>query len=323
MALTSLKERVQAKAQLSVPHDGIEHSRGEDVEETPAGHDAQSTVVAQWLDRYRADVAAALPRHISVDLFFAALRPVLPKLRRCTPASVLQSVITCARFGLIPDGQQAVIAADDRIATFVATYHGYVELMYRSGLVRSVVTGLVYEGDEWSWEPTAPAPLDFTHRPDVLAPKKDRGEPLFAYAFAWLDGGARSAVAVVTREDAEEIRDEFSSAYRRAEENGQKNSFWHTRFADMHLKTAVRRMAKLVPKSAELRALVEVEQAAEDGKPQILAAIDPETAALEVEARQAAKAAEASQDRPVPCLAVKKGRGRAKPRRRNRDRKRR
>ncbi|MEU0627692.1 recombinase RecT [Streptomyces sp. NPDC005989] len=322
MALTSLKERVQAKASAS--HDDIEHSRGEDVEETPAGHDAQSVVVAEWLGRYRADVEASLPKHISADLFFAALRPVLPRLRRCTPASVLQSVITCARFGLIPDGQQAVITADDRIATFVATYHGYVELMYRSGLVKSVVTGLVYEGDEWSWEPTAPAPLDFTHRPDVLASKRDRGEPLFAYAFAWLDGGARSAVAVVTREDAEEIRDEFSRAYQRAEENGQKNSFWHRRFSDMHLKTAVRRMAKLVPKSAELRALVEVEQAAEDGRPQILAAIDPETAALEAEARQAAKAAEASQDQPpVPRLPVKKGRVRAKPRRRNRDRNRR
>lgn len=321
MALTSLKERVQAKASAS--YDDIKHSRGGDAEETPVGHDAQSAVVAEWLGRYRADVEASLPKHISADLFFAALRPVLPRLRRCTPASVLQSVITCARFGLIPDGQQAVITADDRIAVFIATYHGYIELMYRSGLVKSVVTGLVYEGDEWSWEPTAPAPLDFTHRPHVLAPKKDRGEPLFAYAFAWLDGGVRSAVAVVTREDAEEIRDEHSRAYQRAEENGQKNSFWHTRFPDMHLKTAVRRMAKLVPKSAELRALVEVEQAAEDGKPQILAAIDPETAALEAEARQAAKAAEVSQDQPVPRLPVKTGRVRAKPRRRNRDRNRR
>src|SRR5690606_11201379 len=99
--------------------------------------------------------------------------------------SILQAVITCARFGLIPDGRQAVITADDGLATFVATYHGYIELMYRSGLVRSIVVEMVYEGDEWTYEPTAPAPLDFTHKPDVLAAKQDR-KPLFAYAFAWL-----------------------------------------------------------------------------------------------------------------------------------------
>lgn len=318
MALTSLKERVRAAASTASTED-IRHDRGEDVEETPAYHDQAASGV-DWIGLYRAEVEAALPKHISADLFFAALRPTLPKLRNCTPASVLQAVITCARFGLIPDGTQAVITADDRIATFIATYHGYIDLMYRSGLVKSVVTGLVYEGDDWNWEPTAPAPLDFTHRPDVLASKKDRGVPLFAYAFAWLEGGVRSAVAVVTHEDAEETRDEYSRAYQRAEQTGAKNSFWHTHFDDMHLKTAVRRMAKLVPKSAELRALVAVEQAAEDGKPQILAAIDPETAALEADARQAAKAAEASQDRPVPRLAVKGGRSRAKPRRRNRDR---
>ncbi|MFF6801048.1 recombinase RecT [Streptomyces sp. NPDC012616] len=320
MALTSLKDRVRAAAASTPSSDDIRHDRAEDVEETRAGHDDQAASAADWLGQYRADVEAALPKHISADLFFAALRPTLPKLRGCTPASVLQAVITCARFGLVPDGRQAVITADDRIAVFIATYHGYIDLMYRSGLVKSVVTGLVYPGDEWNWEPTALPPADFTHKPDVLAAKKDRGEPLFAYAFAWLEGGVRSAVAVVTREDAEDTRDEYSKAYQRAEQSGAKDSFWHLRFDDMHVKTAVRRMAKLVPQSAELRALVAVEQAAEDGAPQILAAIDPETAALEAEARQAAKAAEASQDRPAPRLAVKGGRGRAKPRRRNRDR---
>ncbi|MFE2424855.1 recombinase RecT [Streptomyces hokutonensis] len=310
MALTTLKERVQQRAAAVASGEDIEHGRGEDVAETPAGH-------GHDIEQFRADIEAALPKHVRVDLFLAALRPVLPKLRKCTPASVLQSVITCARFGLIPDGQQAVITADDRIATFIATYEGYVELMYRSGLVKAVVAQLVYEGDEYEFVPTARSGEEFVHRPNILASKKDR-RPLFAYAFAWLDGGARSNVAIVTLEEAEEIRDEHSRAYQRAEANGEKNSLWHTRFDRMHLKTAIRRLAKLVPKSAELRALVAVEEAAEDGKPQILAAIDPETAGLEADARRAHRAAEASQDVPAPRLAVKQ-RGRAKPRRRHRD----
>ncbi|KUN32462.1 recombination and repair protein RecT [Streptomyces corchorusii] len=311
MALTTLKERVQARAAAVADAEDIRHDRADEGEEMPAGH-------GHDVERFRADIEAALPKHVSVDLFLASLRPVLPKLRKCTPASVLQAVITAARFGLVPDGQQAVITADDGIATFLATYEGYVELMYRSGLVKSVVANLVYEGDEYEFVPTARAGEDFVHKPNVLTSKKNL-KPLFAYAFAWLEGGARSNVAIVTLEEAEEIRDEHSRAYQRAEANGQKNSLWHTRFDRMHLKTAIRRLAKLVPKSAELRALIAVEQAAEDGTPQILTAIDPETAALEGEARRAARAAEASQDVPASRLPVKK-RGRAKPRARRRDR---
>ncbi|EMF31087.1 recombination and repair protein RecT [Streptomyces gancidicus BKS 13-15] len=324
MALSTLKDRVKAAAAGAVAAgDDTEHERADGTEEAPAGH--PEFAVREWLDRYQDDIEAALPKHISAGLFLAALRPVLPTLAKCTPASILQAVITCARFGLIPDGRQAAITADDGIATFVATYHGYIELMYRSGLVRSVVVEMVYEGDEWTYEPTAPAPLDFTHKPDVLAAKKDR-KPLFAYAFAWLEGGVRSAVSIVTLADAEEIRDEYSKAYQRAEANGKKNSFWHTHFTDMWLKTAIRKLFKLVPASAELRALAAVEQAAEDGRPQILAAVDPETAALEADARRAAAAAEASQDAPTTRTLPRKvsaGRGRAKPRRRNRDKRRR
>ncbi|KUN37757.1 recombination and repair protein RecT [Streptomyces longwoodensis] len=305
MSLTTLKERVQQRA-AAASSDGIPPGQAD--EDTPAGRDHDA-------EQFRADIAAALPAHVSVDRFLAVLRPVLPGLRKCTPASVRQAVITAARFGLLPDGEEAVITADDGIATFLATYHGYIELMWRSGMVKSIVAKVVYDGDEWDYVPTAPVGQDFTHRPKLGSPK-DR-TPLFAYTFAWLDGGARSDVAIVTVEEAEAIRDEFSKAYQRAEANGQKNSLWHTRFPDMLLKTAIRRAAKLLPKSAELRALVAVERAADEGHTQILAALTPEALALEAEARAAARAAEASQDVPPPRLPVK--RGRARPRRRHRD----
>ncbi|MGW4007874.1 recombinase RecT [Streptomyces sp. NPDC004763] len=326
MALTTLKDRVKAAGArtASALDDETTHDRIPDGADEPGREHVDDATVGAWLDRFEADVTAALPKHVDGRVFLAALRPQLPKLLgRCTPASVLQSAVTCARFGLIPDGQQAVIVADGRIAVFIATYRGFIDLMYRSGLVRSVVAGMVYEGDEWTYEPTAPAPLDFTHRPNVLASEAERGAPVFAYAFAWLEGGVRSAVAIVTREQAEETRNEHSDAYRRAEENGKQDSFWHTDFDGMWLKTALRRMEKLVPTSAELRALVAVERAAEDGRPQILAAVDPETAELEAEARRAARDAEASQKpRRMPRKASG-SRGRAKPRRRNRDKKKR
>ncbi|MGC5412117.1 recombinase RecT, partial [Streptomyces sp. DT225] len=137
-------------------------------------------------------------------------------------------------------------------AVIVPMAQGYVELMYRSGRVGSVHVGMVHEGDEWSFEPTAPAPLDFTHKPALTKSKAERGEPILAYAFAWMESGARSQVIVLTREDAEEIRDQYSQAYQQAQQSGAKDSFWHTDFFAMWRKSALRRLHKVVPMSAEL-----------------------------------------------------------------------
>lgn len=329
---TSLLERVKAAgsrgpAPVGPPLEDVQHDQGADVlPETAAGHDeleALKDAGMEALRRYEDEFADVLPRHVPPRKFLAAVRNVLPDVRYCTPASVLQALLTCARFGLLPDGRQAVIKAEGKWAVFIPTYHGYIDLFYRSGRVDSVVVGMIHENDEWHYEPSAPVPDDFLHRPAVHLPKAQRGPAILAYAFCRIKGGGRSHVIVLSREDAEEIRDEFSQAYQRAEKSGKRNSFWHTRFLDMWLKTAVRQMAKYVPLSAEVRMLAKADDAGDDGAPQILHAPDQETAALEAEAWQAAQAAEASQDRPVPRLPVKKGRGRAKPRRRNRDRNRR
>ncbi len=101
---------------------------------------------------------------------------------------------------------------------------------------------------------------------------------------------------LLTREDAEEIRDEFSESYRRAEESGAANSFWHTRFLRMWEKSAIRRLVRVVPKSAELRALIDADDAGERGETQILHAPDPEAARLLADAV-------ASQDVPAPKVA--------------------
>lgn len=270
-----------------------------DADNTAARETADGLLAA--LRRYDEQFTEALPAHVDRAAFFAAVRAVLPKVAHCQPGSILQALLLCARFGLIPDGQQAAITADGPVAVFIPMYRGFVELMYRSGHVRSVHVGLIHERDEWSYEPSAQAPADFTHRPRVELPKAERGEPIVAYAFAWLANGTRSQVIVLSREDAEEIRDEYSKAYRRAEESGRRDSFWHTNFLRMWEKSGLRRLTRVVPTSAELRALIAVDEAGEAGTPQAVHAPDPEAAALLAEAEAAARAAEAPQ---VPPPAV-------------------
>ncbi|WP_228976739.1 RecT family recombinase [Streptomyces sp. DH12] len=321
MSPTTLKERVRAAAAgASAPARraaAVAHDR---TAEEPAEHEHQQDAVdasVEWLRRYEQHFADALPQHLAPPAFFAAVRDVLPHLRGCTPASVLQALLTCARFGLVPDGQHAAVVADEGRAVMIPMYQGLVDLMHRSGLVESVRVGMIHAGDDWRYVPSAPAPDDFMHEPRVESPKSQRGEPILAYAFCWLRGGVRSQVIVLSREDAEEIRDEYSRAYQRARDAGETSSFWHTDFDAMWLKSAIRRLAKLVPTSAELRALAAADDAGDAGQVQVLHAPDPqaarEAAGLRADGARAHAAAEGPQEPSTRQLPVKRRSGRSKP----------
>lgn len=330
MALSTLKDRVRAATSptgAEAPTVETTVTRAADVPQQSTPDELHTSAQGQggdvadvalnWLERYGSEFTKALPSHIDTGAFFSAVRAALPSLIRCTPASLLQALLTCARFGLIPDGRHAVIRREGRQAVFVPMAQGYVELMYRSGRVGSVHVGMIHEGDEWNYEPTAPAPLDFTHRPALAVPKKDRGEAILAYAFCWMESGARSQVVILTREDAEEIRDQYSAAYQRAEESGAKDSFWHTDFLAMWRKSGLRRLHKVVPMSAELVALLRADDAGDAGQVQVVHAPAEDVQLLD-EARAAHEAAEASQapaDTTVRALPRKKTNSRSKPKR--------
>jgi phage RecT family recombinase len=314
MAPTTLKDRVRAATEerpepVTAPVRPAEVVDGATVEELHAAEQAEggqtTDAVLAWLERYGDHFTKALPSHVDTGAFFAAVRAALPGLTRCTPASLLQALLTCARFGLVPDGRHAVIKAEGSQAVFVPMYQGYVELMYRSGRVGSVHVGLIHEHDEWTYEPTAPAPLDFTHKPRVDRPKAERGAPILAYAFCWMTSGARSQVVILSREDAEEIRDQYSAAYQRAKESGRNDSFWHTDFNAMWTKSGLRRLHKVVPMSAELVQLGAADDAGDAGQVQIVHAPD-EDAQLLADAQAAHEAAEEPQEPPGTRLARKR-----------------
>lgn len=270
---------------------GAGRPAGADAEEAPAGmvpaapsNAETAEALHTWLTRYKDHIGRRLPSHVEPAAFLAAVRDRLPALSGCSPASILDAVLTCASFGFVPDGREAVLTREGALAQFIPTYRGYIKAMHNSGVVTSVRVEFVYEGDEFVYEPTAPAPLDLTHRPNLSVPTGQRGEPKYAYAFAWLRGGDRSQPVILRREDGEEIRDTYSKAYQRAVAEGRSDSFWHTDFWAMTRKSALRRLVKVVPTTAELRALEAVDEAADEQRPQLDHAPDPETAELVGEA---------------------------------------
>ncbi|MFD7956979.1 recombinase RecT [Streptomyces ardesiacus] len=277
--------------------------------------------VMEWLARYNDEFDDALPAHIDRSTFFEAVRSLLPTLARCTPASTLDALLACARFGLVPDGRHAAIVREGKLARFIPMAQGYVDLMCR-GEVQSVVVEVVRERDHFEWVPTAPLGEDLVHVP-ARGMKSERGEATHVYAFVWFRNGNRSRAVVLDREEAEEIRDEHSRAYQEAVAEGREDSYWHRFFVQMWMKSAVRRLPKYVRMSAELTALVKADDAGEAGEAQSFHAPDAETARLLAEADQPHAAAEASQDAPAATtktrrLPVKRSQPRRKPSRRAR-----
>ncbi|NEA21547.1 recombinase RecT [Actinomadura bangladeshensis] len=219
--------------------------------------------------RMKGEFATALPQHVGADRFMRMALTCMrktPALLDCDPPSVIAALMEAARLGLEPGTKQAAIVPFGKTATFIAQWQGLVELMYRSGQVASVTAEFIYEADQWEY--TVGDGGTFWHRPNILA--EERGKILLAYAFAEIKGGGRSRVILLSRRDAEEIRNEFSKNYQRAEKNrrgnpqqyaehpdwGKFNSTWHTHFDAMWRKSAVRRLADWVPQSPELRELL-------------------------------------------------------------------
>lgn len=201
----------------------------------------------EMVEHYVGDFAAVLPSHVKPETFarlaVGALRrnPDLYKVAAQNPASLMHALLEAARLGLEPGtsefyltprfGKQAAVVG-------IVGYQGEVELIYRAGAVSSVKAELVHEYDEFRFDPSMQRPH---HVVNWFA---DRGEVRGAYAYAEMRDGGVSKVVIIGPADIDRARS--SSA---AGDRGP----WKTDFGAMVLKTAVHRLAKWVPTSAEYR----------------------------------------------------------------------
>ena len=230
------------------------------------------TTVKGWIESpdFRAQVARALPRHLTPDRFLrVALTALLrtPKLAACEAASVTQCLLQCSQLGLEPDGRRAhLIPFEDRknsrvICTLIIDYKGLVELAMRSGLVSTIHADVVRDGDVFAFnlgEISAHVP-HFLRRDDE---KPDAAGAVFAvYALARMKDGA-TACAVMSRDEVLSIRDN-SQGWGAFKKGYAKQSPWDpsnpVSEQEMFKKTALRRLTKLLTLSPEFRDAVEAD----------------------------------------------------------------
>lgn len=237
----------------------------------------------------QAQIKAALPAHMTPErmarIATTEMRKV-PKLQQCDPLSFIGAVIQCAQLGLEPgnalghayilpfekrrkvDGQWKTVGVEAQV---IIGYRGMIDLARRSGQVQSLEARAVYQGDKFK----VVLGLDSTveHEPDWQnAHRVDPQKLTFVYAVAKLkDGGTQ--FEVMSRAEVDAIR---------ARSKSKDDGPWVTDYAAMAIKTVVRRLFKFLPVSIEIQHAVSLDERAEVGSSQQLAALlDGEYAVVE------------------------------------------
>ncbi|RYZ32213.1 MAG: recombinase RecT [Propionibacteriaceae bacterium] len=198
------------------------------------------------LRRYAQDFATVLPSHLDAKQWLrlaeGLLRrdPTLAAVSIANPASFFAALLECARLGLVP-GDTYHLVAFGRDVVGITDYKGEIELMYRAGMVQSIVCEVVYERDLFRFKPGDEKP---DHTVDWF--DSDRGAMKGVYAYARLKDGGTSRVAILNREGVEAIKAVSKTARR-------PDSPWNKWPDRMWRKTALKQLTAWVPSSAEFR----------------------------------------------------------------------
>lgn len=216
------------------------------------------------LESRLADFQAVAAEHLDTERMLRLLLASAsrnPLILECTPASVVNVMMECAKLGLEPTGRGGVWPVpfkNNKVnppiyeLTAIIDYRGELALARRSGEISNISAHPVYTGEEFTVEYGDNERL--VHKPDLMAQRKDERDGLRAvYAIARLkDGGIQRAI--LTLAEVEKYR-----AKSRAGNSGP----WVTDYVAMAQKTAIRRLCNLLPMSIEYREAVDREEAAD------------------------------------------------------------
>ena len=167
-----------------------------------------------------------------------------PQLQRCTPESIVESVVNAAQLGVDPGGAlgEGYLVSYGEKCQLILGYQGMISIARRSGEVRTIEANIVCENDTFEFSLGSGAFL--THRFDILS---NRGSQRGAWAKAVLADGSEQ-FEVMSLPEITIIRERSKAS---------KSGPWVTDFAEMAKKTVIRRLFKRLPKSLAMMSAVE------------------------------------------------------------------
>jgi recombination protein RecT len=213
------------------------------------------TEIKHILINSRDNIQQNLGGTVSADKFISIAISAIsccPDILKADKKNILNVIMQCARDGLLPDNREASLISYKGNIKYTPMYQGIIKKMYESGFTY-ITANVVYSNDyfvQLSGDSEA-----IEHKPAPL--NQERGELVGVYAIA----KNRETVyrEVMRLDEINKIR-----------ETVKYNKIWNDFFDEMAKKTAIRRLAKMIPTSIELASviqsdnLVELEPVVED-----------------------------------------------------------
>ncbi|MGO3007400.1 MAG: recombinase RecT [Lactococcus cremoris] len=134
-------------------------------------------------------------------------------------------------------------------------YKGLVQLALRSGQIKSVNTGTIYESEFKGYNKiTGEFTID-----ETIIPDEDNDEVAGYFAYVQLVNGGE-VKQFSRKKQIEHFAKKYSKAYSYDLDNNKKSSPWSTEFNAMAEKTVLKQVLKFVPMSLEMQEAVSVDE---------------------------------------------------------------
>lgn len=238
--------------------------------------------IIEVLEKNKDELKKALPytQNIQPERIIRIISTALtlnPTLIKCSAQSILGCAIQSAQLGLVPDsilGQCYFVpfySSQDKTykAQIIIGYRGLIDLIYRSGMVKSVYANVVRPEDEFEYEYGINQKLIHKPKPKDKA-SWSLNDIQYAYAYIYtVNGGFIFNVL-----DHNELV--IIKSYSKTRE---EISVWNSRPNMASMKSAIRQIIKYAPYSAELRSVDMLESMYESNQGQSFdEIIEPEIA---------------------------------------------
>lgn len=186
-------------------------------------------------DRFHAAVEVGLNQTLKNDPDFFEKVPV---------DSFMREIVRAAHIGLAPDGRQGAVVRYGEDCSFQPMVEGYIEVVYKTGIVADVNHGVVCDGDEFEFEEGDSGFV--RHRRSLTRPES--AEIIGAWCVIHLTTGGK-LIEIVDQADLKKIASVNRST------KGPRAQ-WPK---EMSRKAPFRRIVKRLPKTDRLAALMDVD----------------------------------------------------------------
>jgi len=182
---------------------------------------------------------SVLPAHIPPEKFMRTAVGAVqnnPDILKCSQSSIFQACQKAAQDGLVLDNREAALVSFGSQAQYMPMVAGVLKKLRNSGNLSTIVVEIVHKNDPFTYNPGTG---EFNHEPDWFG---DRGEAKGVYAMATLKDGSRQ-IEIMNKQQLNQVK-----AVSRSSGAGPWKQWEH----QMWKKSVLRRIAKLLPSSADI-----------------------------------------------------------------------